>query len=228
MKTSRVVLCFLATSSFFVRSIAGQQGNVANATSPSSSIEKISTIPAPKTKLKIAVYACKQLDASVVSSAEKVTTEIFKESHVEVEWLNCPGSQLCEQPSESLQFRVIIDWQITDVVKGSAQVKLMSEHDSLGFAIPCAVNDTVCLAYVFYSPINRMALMNGARVAVVLGHVIAHEIGHALLGPNPHSQTGIMRAKLPIGDLERFLYFTSQQSKSLAADLAARNEQQHK
>jgi hypothetical protein len=185
-------------------------------------------MPTPTTKLKIAVYACKELDHSVVSSAEKVTTEIFKESHVQVEWLNCLGTQVCDQPSESLQFRIAIDWQITDVVKDSAQVKLMSEHDSLGFAIPCAVDDTVCLAYVFYSPINRLAIMNRARVSVVLGHVMAHEIGHALLGPNPHSQTGIMRAQLPIADLERFLYFTSQQSKSLVADLAARNEQKHK
>ena len=187
-------------------------------------------MPDPKAKLKIAVavYAFKDLDRSVVFSAEKVTTEIFKESHVEVEWLTCPDTPFCDQPSESLQFRVAIHWQIGDIVKDSAQVKLMSDHDSLGFAIPCAVTDTTCLAYVFYSPIRGLALTEGTNVAVILGHVMAHEIGHALLGPNPHSPTGIMRARLPIADLERFLYFTSQQSKSVVAELAARYEQQHK
>lgn len=182
-------------------------------------------MPDPKSKLKIAVYAFKEFDRSLLFSAEKVTTEIFQESHVELEWLNCLDTQLCDQPSESLRFRMAIHQQISEVVKDPAQVKFMSEHDSLGFAIPCAVTDTTCLAYVFYSPIRRLAITEGTNVAVILGHVMAHEIGHALLGPNPHSPTGIMRAKLPIADLERFLYFTSQQSKRVVAELKERRKQ---
>jgi Zn-dependent membrane protease YugP len=104
----------------------------------------------------------------------------------------------------------------------------MIEHDLLGFAIPCGVTDTVCLSYFFYSPIKRMALVEGTSVAVILGHVIAHEIGHALLDSKAHTHQGIMQGKLPIADLERFLYFTSQLSKHIVASLVARNQLQKK
>jgi hypothetical protein len=53
-------------------------------------------------------------------------------------------------------------------------------------------------AYVFYNRIQRFSdLMTGmssqSGVGVVLGHVIAHEAGHLLIG-NVHDKTGIMRA----------------------------------
>jgi hypothetical protein len=73
-----------------------------------------------------------------------------------------------------------------------------------------------------------MALVEGTSVAVILGHAIAHEIGHALLDSNAHAHQGIMQSKLPIADLDRFLYFTSRQSKHLVASLVARNQLQNK
>jgi len=50
----------------------------------------------------------------------------------------------------------------------------------LGFAMPCAMTDSVCLAHIFYGPIRRASLEEEASTAVVLGHVMAQEIGHAI------------------------------------------------
>jgi len=57
----------------------------------------------------------------------------------------------------------------------------------------------------------------------VLGHVIAHELGHILLGPGAHSRSGIMRASL---DLEWLriggLWFTASEARAIREKLARR------
>ena len=50
-------------------------------------------------------------------------------------------------------------------------------------------------AYPFYQRIVDLAEHNGADVAGLLGHVIAHELGHLLLPYDSHSTRGVMRAE---------------------------------
>ena len=63
---------------------------------------------------------------------------------------------------------------------------------------------------------------SGLSPDLILGHVMAHEIGHTLLGPNAHDLYGIMQASLPLTDIGRMLYFTSVQSRRLRTELLAR------
>jgi hypothetical protein len=98
----------------------------------------------------------------------------------------------------------------------------MIKDEALGFAVPCAKNEEACLSYIFYSPISTLAAKNGLSPDLILGHVMAHEIGHTLLGPNAHDLYGIMQASLPLTDIGRMLYFTSTQSRHLRTELLAR------
>jgi len=50
--------------------------------------------------------------------------------------------------------------------------------------------DSSNLADVYYSLVEDRAFTNGA-VSLLLAHVMAHEVGHLLLGPK-HSNRGIM------------------------------------
>jgi len=60
---------------------------------------------------------------------------------------------------------------------------------------------------------------------IVLGHAMAHEIGHLLL-PYGHSPTGLMRAEWEAKDLRlaanRQLNFTSEQAELMRGRLLAR------
>ena len=47
-------------------------------------------------------------------------------------------------------------------------------------------------AWAFYDRIHDLAVERGARRSLVLGLVIAHEIGHLLLPHNSHTPTGLM------------------------------------
>jgi hypothetical protein len=61
-------------------------------------------------------------------------------------------------------------------------------------------------------------------LASILGHGVAHEIGHLLLGTNSHAETGIMRARWQSEELASVskgaLFFSSNQSQEMRNKLA--------
>jgi hypothetical protein len=64
------------------------------------------------------------------------------------------------------------------------------------------------LAYVFYDRVRNLSVRYEDHRGGVLGHVIAHEIGHLLLPRGTHSETGLMRADWSRDDLEHVVHGT--------------------
>ena len=83
----------------------------------------------------------------------------------------------------------------------------------LGFA-----NRKPAVAYAFYNRITEQGELRPIDVRVVLGRVIAHELGHVLLPPNAHSAYGIMRSNLDVeaANPDRF---TADQARALRSVL---------
>ena len=84
----------------------------------------------------------------------------------------------------------------------------------LGFAAP-----RHAVAYAFYNRVSEESERRSASLPLVLGRVIAHEIGHLLLPRNSHSSDGIMRADLDVGYSNPDL-FTDVQAETIRAWLA--------
>ena len=188
-------------------------------TTPVAPVQDPSLMRVPR--LHVVIYNYVHLDQSVLLQAEKVARHIYGQIGIETDWLNCFVASDCEGKAELPQFRIAIHAQISEVVKDVSQTKHLSEHGSLGFAIPCPTTDSACLFYIFYSPIRSLAAQQDTSASCILGHVMAHEIGHAFLGPNAHSRDGIMQGTLP-ENLDRWLSFTTEQSKSIRTNLLAR------
>ena len=56
---------------------------------------------------------------------------------------------------------------------------------------------------MFYHRVQEIAEAGLASQPQILGHALAHEIGHLLLGSNSHSPTGLMRAHWGQSDLKK-------------------------
>jgi hypothetical protein len=81
---------------------------------------------------------------------------------------------------------------------------------------------------VFYPLVEKLHSDCHASLSRVLGHVMAHEIGHLLLGLRSHSALGIMQPDWQGEALRRIgmgtLLFTVEQARNMREKLLAKSE----
>jgi hypothetical protein len=82
-----------------------------------------------------------------------------------------------------------------------------------------------CYSDVFYNLVAGLHADWNIGLADILGNVIAHELGHLLLGSNSHSPAGIMRARWQAEELQRVakgtLSFNAEQAEYMRGKLIA-------
>jgi hypothetical protein len=83
---------------------------------------------------------------------------------------------------------------------------------------------------VFFDPIQQLRALNkGPSLAAILGDVIAHELGHLLLGSNTHSREGIMQPHWQAEQLGRIakgqMHFTPEQASKMRTKLVVRQKE---
>lgn len=174
--------------------------------------------PGPAITVLVRNYA--QVSRATLAAAEGEAGRILAEAGLRTEWIECPAG-----PSSTV------------VSEGPCQ-KTIEAHDImlrvLAGPIHNGFQDAVfgftvhpVLATVYYEYAVRRARSDNAdfEVPVILGCVMAHEIGHLLLGPDGHSGGGIMQPRWGSKQVRMLmmgaLFFTPEQSKLMRA--GARN-----
>lgn len=168
--------------------------------------------------LVVAVYNDAGAPSSTVAGAEVIASRIFRQAGLEVQWVNCglpnaseAESNLCSLAVYPTHLRMHILRSPGTLTKSSMGVSYLS------------IDGTGCYSDVFLSPVLALSEDHQHDVREVLGHVMAHEIGHLLLGTNSHSPTGIMRAHWQPPELVQaghgMLLFTHAQSQIMKQKL---------
>jgi hypothetical protein len=128
------------------------------------------------------------LPSHVVVDAQIRAARVFDEVGVSIAWKND------EVPSPVTTFADRDFHVVLVALSAQATASLVEQSDvtprTLGLALP--QNHRV---YLFAARIADALSFSDQPLEVVLGRVLAHEIGHILLGPG-HTNTGIMTAKL--------------------------------
>jgi hypothetical protein len=186
--------------------------------------------PAPSPTITVWLYNHARVPPSVLAKAECVTARIFAKAGVEVEWLHCRCSP-ADPPSDDDCRRAFGPADIAlRIVPRSMATRFDSRQESLGFAIPSTGSGHGSDAWVFCHRAEELAASGLAPRYVALGHAMAHEIGHLLLGLNQHSPQGIMSPDWSPEDLKLatwgMLLFTPEQAKRVRADVLARERAQ--
>ncbi|MDP2996993.1 MAG: hypothetical protein Q8N47_05850 [Bryobacterales bacterium] len=101
-------------------------------------------------------------------------------------------------------------------------------NSSLGMALPGGEQGLGSLAYIYFHRIQKLARLverHTRTEEVILGHAVAHEIGHLLLNTPMHSAAGIMHVPWEGTDLARALegglVFTPAEAAQMQANLRA-------
>jgi len=123
---------------------------------------------------------------TVVEFAEQEASRIFMAAGLEITWVDCLARQenvlsaTCPPPQDPTHLNLRI------LPRGK---KL--KEDSFGVAF-LAVDGTGTYIDVFYDAVEKLHHESNTSPGRLLGHVMAHEIGHLLIGSHAHSNWGIM------------------------------------
>ena len=167
-------------------------------------------------QFKVFVYNDVGVGAQTLREAEIVVGEIFGRAGIAMSWKNCSqgalsGSGRCalSQEDSSVLFVRIV----------ARSRSLSGEAFGVAFVGKSGRGQQ---ADVFYSGIQQMG-GTATQSGKLLGHVIAHELGHLLLGMKSHSRAGIMQAQWSSGVLRQIyegcLTFDKRQSNIMRAQL---------
>lgn len=151
-----------------------------------------------------------------VLAAERNAAGILQHAGVDVRWLNCGAGDVSEA-------------QCRDIERPAAVVRLIPHARSFGgevFGVSFVNGDAGTYADLFFEPIEQLHKENkDISLATILGDVLAHELGHLLLGSNAHSEDGIMQAhwtkdQLRRGEMGR-MRFSEHQALRIRSRVAA-------
>jgi len=164
----------------------------------------------------VMVYNDAGVDRSSLNRAQDIVERIYQQAGVAIQWRDCThasrtGSQECLWTLQRTAFSVKIVRRALNLPGEDFGVAFVGE-DGLGQQ-----------ADVFYSGIERMESTSPAFAGRMLGHVIAHELGHLLLGMNSHSRAGLMQGRWTDIQLRQIsmgsLGFDKDQAKLIQAHL---------
>ena len=177
-------------------------------------------------KLTLRVYNYARTDRASLTSAEKVADAILEKAGIEAVWVNCPLSQKEVRAYPSCDSEMGSTDLVLRILPRRMAAKLHHPNEPLGFAQICSETEPACELTILDHEIEELAT-RGYRADRIMGHAIAHEIAHVLIGPR-HSEEGIMRREWTSADLQRIswglsLDFTHNQSTQLRLTLLRRS-----
>jgi hypothetical protein len=134
--------------------------------------------PTKSTAIEIVVVNEAAVSEEVLAEARVQATRIYAPMGIKPVWTD----SIAAGPSPAPE----IDRRLT--MKIVSHSKIGHVEDVMGFAFKGGN-----MAYVFYTRVKDFAQQRQISVAKILGHALAHEMGHLLMPQRRHSLSGIMR-----------------------------------
>jgi hypothetical protein len=180
------------------------------------------TFPVHGSTVVVSVYNDAGVPATVLAQAEREAQKIFGRAGVQMFWTNCapnPAGSETENPDCAT-----FEWPAHLALRIVPQTG-DSSHEVFGVAF-LSGEGTGCYSDVFYGRIMESPVDRNIGLADILGNVMAHELGHLLLGSNSHAGSGIMKAHWQREELRRVssggLEFTKDEGNHMRGRLNAR------
>ncbi len=159
--------------------------------------------PAPTMRhLTVTVYDYSGVEPNTLVYAESLVSDVYRLAGIEIEW--------ADDDADAGRFYVHV--LSTDMV-----APFSTSKDTVGFATPGSLEATA-----IFDRIRAIAHDRHLPCGVLLGYVIAHELGHLLLPAHSHSEAGVMAAGLNVElAAAKKLRFTSDQAALMLERLTA-------
>jgi hypothetical protein len=182
--------------------------------------------PEPASKIQVFVYNYAGVDSETLARAEREAIRIYSRIGIETEWLDCsltpdqaaqyPACQLPVSPAR-LALRLLSRSMAERIGLSQATFGSALLPEDGGYGMIAQICEHCC---------EEQAQGSKALHAAILGHVMAHELGHLLLGVGSHGATGLMHVPWHKKELESLaqgaLLFTSWEGDKMRRQVFAR------
>ncbi|MFB3924326.1 MAG: hypothetical protein ACE145_21610 [Terriglobia bacterium] len=179
--------------------------------------------------IRVLVYNYSEARPSTLKRAEDEARRILSKTGIKAVWITCPMLNAEAEKNPVCRLRLRATDLVVRLHPKFRPIHPSFERHTVGF-VPRTLGDPACYASVFYDRIMTLAETREFTPGMILGHALAHEIGHVLLGPDSHSDSGIMCPNWDRSFLEKAvrgqLLFTPIQAESIRADVRARIDAQ--
>jgi len=180
----------------------------------------------PGPKITVFVYNYAAVSSEVLALTEAEASRICQQAEIEIEWLECPLAPkdaarfpACQVPPGPTRLALRI-------LSQPMAERLRPAGDSFGFALIPKDGTFATVANVFSYDAEQLANRRGMRYGVFLGHLVAHELGHLLLGAGSHSSHGIMHVPWRFKELDNIaqglMLFRPQDAEGMRMNIRAR------
>jgi len=179
----------------------------------------------PEIIVKIYNYA--EAEEEILARAQREAARIFLEVGIRLSWLSCTPTRegivedpRCHQAAPNAVWLMVCPEAM--LPKGGLP------RGTFGFALMPQPHERPRYARLYFHRLTEVADGRKVRLGVLLGAMMAHEIGHLLLGINSHSREGIMSIPWDPNKLQQIdfgrLGFTPEQAATLKAEGVRRAE----
>jgi hypothetical protein len=126
----------------------------------------------------VTVYDYAGVDPEMLAMAKRITSDVYLHAGIEIEWVEPDGFE------DIGRFYV-------NLLSNEMAARFSASKETVGFAMPGSL-----AASAMYDRIREIAHDHRLPCGVLLGYVMAHELGHLLLPAHSHSEVGLMRPNL--------------------------------
>ncbi|HLZ40243.1 MAG TPA: hypothetical protein VKQ11_04740 [Candidatus Sulfotelmatobacter sp.] len=167
----------------------------------------------------VSVFSDVSIPQQVLELAKQRASQIFSSAGIDVGWINC-----IHGPSTTPDRDCRKSYGPGDLaLRITSHVWSAGSDAAFGVAW-LAADGSGRYADVFWTRAQELHTNSNVELGRILGSVMAHEMGHLLLGANSHSVDGLMQARWGADVLERIalgtLFFSPEQGKRMRAHLA--------
>jgi hypothetical protein len=143
-------------------------------------------------KIQVLVYNYAGIPQEPLARAEREAGRIYDHAGIQTEWLDCPltpneaaAYPACQLPASPTRLALRI-------FPRSLAKQLGLSQGAFGSALSPKDGSYGMIAQICAECVEELAPTNTAEFPVILGGVMAHELGHLLLGTDSHAPTGLM------------------------------------
>lgn len=147
----------------------------------------------PEQTLCIRVYDKAGVPATALEAASMETARLFRAVGLRISWEH-PSTESAQDGGTDMTaaaFRQPNDRPYL-VIRFMRRIPTTIAPGALGYSLPFAHRGAHVV--IFYDRVEALTRSLNTSGSVVLGHAMAHELGHVLLGSSEHTRGGLMQA----------------------------------